>query len=83
MDEKLKKFAQRLIGTWKAFNNKKKIIIVSAVAVVIIVLIMVITAVNTTKYELLCNGLSVSEAGQVYNAVSAKNIPVKVSGTAI
>jgi flagellar M-ring protein FliF len=83
MDEKLKKLAQRLAAGWKALDKKKKILITSAAAAVLIVIIVVVSALNTTKYELLCSGLTESEAGQIYSAVSAKSIPVKISGTSI
>ncbi|HEX2939308.1 MAG TPA: flagellar basal-body MS-ring/collar protein FliF, partial [Ruminiclostridium sp.] len=83
MDEKLKKIAQKISGFWKALDKKKKIIIISAAAAVVIILIVVVTALNTTKYELLSSGLTEAEASQVYNAVTAQNVPVKLEGTSI
>jgi flagellar basal-body M-ring protein/flagellar hook-basal body protein (fliF) len=83
MDEQLKKFAQKLAGGWKAYSRRKQFLIVGAIAAGLIVLIVVVAALNTTQYELLYSGLSTSEAGQIYNAVSAQNVPVKVEGTDI
>lgn len=83
MDEKLKQIAQKIKDFWSALDKKKKIIIISAASAVVIILIVVVTALNTTKYELLTSGLSEKEASQVYNAVSAQNIPVKLEGGSI
>lgn len=83
MDAKLKKLVQQLLDKWKALDKKKKAIISCSAAAAVVILIIILTAMNTTKYELLCSGLTSSEAGEVYNAVSAKSVPVKVSGTDI
>jgi flagellar M-ring protein FliF len=83
MDKKLKKYIQQLIDKIKSLDKKKKIIMTCCAAAVIIVIIMVVTALNTTKYELLCDGLTESEAGQVYSAVEEQGVPVKVRGTSI
>ena len=83
MDEQLKKLAQKFTATWKAFSRKKQFLIVGTVAAVLIALISIVAVLNTTKYELLYSGLSTSQAGQIYNAVSAQNVPVKVEGTDI
>ncbi|MFO7160018.1 MAG: flagellar basal-body MS-ring/collar protein FliF [[Clostridium] cellulosi] len=83
MDEKIKQIAQKISDFWKALDKKKKIIIISAASAVVIILIVVVTALNTTKYELLTSGLTEKEASQVYNAISAQKIPVKIEGTNI
>lgn len=83
MNEKIKKLAKQLVDFWKALDKKKKIIISSAAAAVVIVVIAVVSVLNTTKYELLCSGLSDEEVGQIYSTISAKGIPVKVSGDSI
>lgn len=83
MNEKFKKIIDRLKDLWNKFDKKTKIIGISIASSVIIILIVVLAVVNTTKYELLCNGLTQGEAAQIYSAVSAKNIPVRVDGSAV
>lgn len=83
MNEKFKKIVDKAKDLWNKYDKKTKIIGLSIVGAVIIVLIVVLAVVNTTKYELLCNGLTQSEAAQIYSAVTAKNIPVKIDGSAV
>lgn len=83
MDEKLKKIVQKVSEFWKALDKKKKIILIAAASAVVIIAIVLATLLNTTKYELLCSGLSEQEISQVYNVVTAQNVPVKLSGTSI
>lgn len=83
MKEKFQKVIEKLTDLWNKLSVKTRIIGISAISAVVIVLIVVIAVTNTTKYELLCSGLDNSEAAQIYSAVSAKNIPVKVSGDSV
>lgn len=83
MNEKFKKVIDKLKDLWNKYDKKTKIIGISIASAVVIILIVVLAVANTTKYELLCNGLTQAEAAQIYSSVTAKNIPVKIDGSAV
>lgn len=84
MDERLKKLAGKAAGFWKGLSKPKQFGLLAGLVALLVAVALITSVSTTTHYELLYSGgLTSAEAAQVYKAVQAKGVAVKVSGDEI